>query len=140
MRRICALLALGTFVLTVAPGLAAAPKRTLVFGAALALTGPLANEGLLTKEGYDFWMHYVNANGGLRVGAQTYGVEIRYADDESNPQLTAKQLESLISDQHADFILGPYGSGPTFTAAAVAERHAMPMVDSGGSAERIFNQ
>src|SRR5467141_3909877 len=109
MRRLCALLALTAFGLAIGPAAAAPPKRTIVFGAAAALTGTLSNEGLLTKEGYDFWMHYVNRAGGLRVGGQTYGVEIRYADDESNPQLTAKQLESLISDQHVDFILGPYG-------------------------------
>lgn len=121
-------------------GAAAVTRSTLVFGSAVSLSGPLANEGRLTKEGYDFWMHYVNANGGLRVGALTYDVDIRYADDESNPQTAAKRLESMISDDHIDFILGPYGSATTFTAAAVAERHGIPMVDSAGAAEQIFNQ
>jgi branched-chain amino acid transport system substrate-binding protein len=139
MRKIAALLALTGLVFAVAP-VGAAPKRTIVFGAAVALTGSLANEGQLTREGYDFWMRYVNNNGGLRVGDQMYPVEIRYADDQSDPQLTAKLLESMIVDQHVDFILGPYGSAENFTAAAVAERHAIPMVDSAGAAENIFNQ
>jgi branched-chain amino acid transport system substrate-binding protein len=139
MRRFSALLALSALALSVAPA-GAATKPTIVFGAAIPLTGSLANEGHLTKEGYDFWMRYVNANGGLRVGKQTYTVDIRYADDESNAQMTAKQVESLISNDHVDFILGPYGSAATFAAAAVTERHGVPMTDSGGAAEGIFNQ
>jgi len=134
-----ALFVLLALALGIAPA-AAAPKNAIVFGAAVSLTGSLSNEGRLTKEGYDFWAAYVNAHGGLRVGNQSYSVEIRYADDGSSPPATAARLEELISQEHIDFILGPYGSGPTFTAAAVAERHAIPMVDSGGAAENIFNQ
>jgi branched-chain amino acid transport system substrate-binding protein len=139
MRTLPSLLALAVFATAIQPA-AAAPKRTLVFGAAVSLSGSLSNEGQLTKEGYDFWMRYVNAHGGLRAGAQSYDVEIRYADDQSKPEATARLVESMITDEHVDFVLGPYGSAPTFAAAAVAERHAVPMVDSGGSAERIFNQ
>jgi branched-chain amino acid transport system substrate-binding protein len=124
-----------------APAAVAAPvAKTIVFAAVVSLSGSTAHEGTLTKEGYDFWMGYVNGHGGLRVGRQTYNVVIRYADDGSDPAATATRLQSLITQQHVDFILGPYGSGPTFTAAAVAERNAIPMVDSGGAAENIFNQ
>lgn len=117
-----------------------APSPTLVFAAVVSLTGSLSHEGNLTKEGYDFWAAYANAHGGLPVGRQHYRVEIRYADDGSNPANTSTQLETLIAQEHVDFILGPYGSGPTFSAAAVAERERIPMVDSGGAAENIFNQ
>ncbi|HEV2741120.1 MAG TPA: amino acid ABC transporter substrate-binding protein [Candidatus Elarobacter sp.] len=139
MRTLRVLLALALIATAFHPA-AAAPKRTIVFGAAISLSGSLSNEGQLTKEGYDFWMHYVNAHGGIRAGAQAYDVEIHYADDQSKPETTARLVESMITDEHVDFVLGPYGSAPTFAAAAVAERHAVPMVDSGGSAERIFNQ
>jgi branched-chain amino acid transport system substrate-binding protein len=118
----------------------AAEHRTIVFGSALALSGTLASEGKLTREGYDFWMHYVNAHGGLRVGKDRFPVEIRYVDDESNPQTAARAVERLITEDKVDFILGPYSSGQTFAAATVAEKHGVPMTDSGGAAERIFNQ
>jgi branched-chain amino acid transport system substrate-binding protein len=121
------------------PAASAAP-RTLVFGCAIAATGSLATEGKLTREGYDFWMHYVNARGGLHVGGATYAVRIVYADDASDAQTTAREVERLINEEHVDFLLGPYSSGPTFAAAAVAERLGVPMTDSGGAAERIFNQ
>lgn len=88
------------------------------------MTGSVAHEGLLTKEGYDFWKNYVNAHGGLQVGAQTYHVEIHYADDASDPALTATQLENLIVQDHIDFILGPYGSAEYAAAFTAAFGHA----------------
>jgi branched-chain amino acid transport system substrate-binding protein len=115
-------------------------QRTILFGCAIALSGPLSKEGHLAQEGYDFWARYVNAHGGLRVGPNTYTVAIRYLDDASVPAQTALETLRLITVEHARFILGPYGSGPTFSAAAVAERYGVPMVSSGGSAERAFSQ
>jgi branched-chain amino acid transport system substrate-binding protein len=139
MRRSYVVLSLGALLLTAASQSSAAVP-TIVFGAAVALTGSVAHEGQLTKEGYDFWANYINAHGGLQVGKQKYRVEIRYADDASTPSVTAARIESLIDDQHVDFILGPYGSAETFSGAAVAERHGVPMVVSGGAAEATFNQ
>ena len=141
MRRLFAAATLLASTLAFTSGASAAPApKTIVFAAAVSLTGPLSGEGRLTQEGYDFWMNYVNAHGGLRVGNETYAIDIRYADDGSNPSTTAARLESLIAGERIDFILGPYGSGPTFTASAVAERHGIPMVASGGAAENTFNQ
>jgi branched-chain amino acid transport system substrate-binding protein len=140
MRRAVCLLVLLAVLGAIAPARAVNQHGTLLFGAAVSLSGPLANEGRLTKEGYDFWMRYVNAHGGLHVGTGTYDVAILYADDESNPPTTARLLEKMIGESHVDFILGPYGSSPTFAGAAVAERHRVPMVEGGGAAERIFNQ
>lgn len=139
MRSLRALLLLIAFAFALVPTPVAA-KPTIVFGSALSFTGSLSNEGQLIREGYDFWMRYVNAHGGLRVGSQSYDVDIRYADDESNPVMTAKNLERLIADDHIDFILGPFGSAETLAASTVAERYGIPMVESAGAAEKIFNQ
>ena len=122
------------------PAGADVPRHSIVFGCPIALTGQLQNEGQMTREGYDLWARYVNAHGGLRVGAVSYPVEIRYIDDKSDPDATARAAEQLISGEHVDFLLGPYGSAQTFTAAAVAERHAVPMISSSGAAERIYAQ
>ena len=122
----------------------AAPVRaaddTITFGAAVSLTGSLAKEGHLTQEGYDFWKDWVNAHGGLRVGPKTYKVDVKYYDDESSPQTAARLVEKLVDQDKVSFILGPYGSGSTFSTAAVAERKKVPMVEGNGAAERIFNQ
>jgi branched-chain amino acid transport system substrate-binding protein len=125
-----------------APQAAGAERHppTIVFGAPVSLSGSQAKEGRLTQEGYDFWARYVNEHGGLRVGNVSYRVEIRYRDDTSKPPMTALAAQSLITDGHVDFLLGPYGSAQTFAAATVAEEHGVPLIASGGSAERTFNQ
>jgi branched-chain amino acid transport system substrate-binding protein len=122
------------------PVRAAQPQRMILFGCPIALTGPLAKEGHLEQEGYDAWVRYVNGHGGLRVGRGKYSVAIRYIDDASTPATTARAAEQLISRDHVNFLLGPYGSAATFAAAAIAERHAIPMISSSGSAERTFDQ
>src|SRR5438552_1442214 len=40
---------------------------TIVFGAAVSLTGAQAKEGGLTKQGYDLWLDWINARGGIVV-------------------------------------------------------------------------
>ena len=141
MKRWSALALCICFAAMVSPRAIAAPaQKTIEFAAVISLTGTQSNEGRLTKEGYDFWKDYTNSHGGLRVGNELYAVDIRYADDTSVPAQTAALLEAMVSQEHIDFILGPYGSGQTFTASAVAERHGIPMVASGGAAENTFNQ
>jgi branched-chain amino acid transport system substrate-binding protein len=115
-------------------------RDPIVFGAAVSLTGAQSKEGRLTQEGYDFWARSVNAAGGIQIGDARYPVAIRYLDDSSSPPATALAAERLITDEHVNFLLGPYGSAQTFAAAAVAERHGVPMISSNGSAERIFDQ
>jgi branched-chain amino acid transport system substrate-binding protein len=126
--------------LTTVPLPVAAADGTIVFGAALAATGATAREGELTKEGYEFWKNYVNTHGGMKVAGKTYNVDIKYYDDESNPQTAARLVEKLVSQDKVNFILGPYGSANSATAATVAERLKVPMVEGNGAAESIFNQ
>jgi branched-chain amino acid transport system substrate-binding protein len=119
---------------------AGAAGDTIVFGSAVSLTGALTKEGHLTQEGYDLWKDYVNSHGGLKVGAKSYKVDIKYYDDESKAASAATLAERLIDQDHVDFILGPYGSGSSFTVAQMVERKKMPMVEGNGAAEKIFNQ
>ena len=129
-----------TFVAAVSPSPILAADTKIVFGAALAATGRDAREGVLTKEGYEFWKDYVNAHGGIKTGGKTYKVEIQYADDETNAQTSAKLVEKFINQDHVNFILGPYGSATSFASAAVTERYKVPMVEGNGSSEKIFSQ
>lgn len=117
----------------------AAPP-TLLFGTGLSLTGRDAREGKLTLQGYDIWKAYVNAHGGLRVGAQRYLVDIKSYDDETNPQTAVRVAERLIDQDHVSFLLGPYGTASTFSASAVSERKHVPMVVTNGPASTVFDR
>ncbi len=113
---------------------------TIVFGAAVSLTGSQSKEGALTKQGYDLWLDWIKARGGIVVNNVKHPVEIKYEDDQSNANLSATLVQKLITDEKANFILGPYGSAATASDAVIAEKNGIPMVEANGAAQSIFSK
>ena len=98
---------------------AADAKSTFKVGVITELSGDLATGGNITKRGYDLWAQEVNAKGGIDIKGKKYKVELLYADAQSNPAAGAAAAERLITQEHVDFILGPYSSGVTLAVAPV---------------------
>ena len=117
-----------------------ASQEVIKIGAAVSMTGPTAKEGKLTKDGYDFWKDWVNSHGGIKMGDKTYKVEMKYYDDESKAETSAKLMDKLINEDKIKLILGPYGSGPTFAALAVTNRNGALMINTQGAAKKIYDQ
>src|SRR3989441_9826392 len=113
---------------------------TIVFGAAVSLTGSQSKEGGLTKQGYDLWLDWIKARGGIVINNVKHPVSIKYEDDQSNANLSATLVQKLITDEKANFILGPYGSATTASDAVVAEKNSIPMVEGNGAAQSIFSR
>jgi branched-chain amino acid transport system substrate-binding protein len=111
----------------------------LQIGAALSLTGSLAKEGALTKQGYQLCQEKVNQRGGVKVGDNKAKLAISYSDDKSEPD-TAARLTDSFNDDGIKLILGPYGSPSTEAAAAAVERNGQVMVDSSGADDNIFTK
>lgn len=126
-----------TLLLAAMPSLAA---DTIVFGAAISITGKTAKEGEYTRDGYQFAVDRINQMGGIKVGGKAYPVALKYYDDETKAERSAQLFEKLINEDKVNFLLGPYGSSPTGTAAPIAERYRIPMVEANGSAESIFSK
>src|SRR5262249_43989536 len=120
-------------------GSSAEDTGTLALGASMSLTGSLAREGALTKEGYDVCAEVVNDKGGVSVGGKKVKLQIQYQDDTSKPD-TAAQLVDQFNDKGVKLILGPYGSATTEAAAAVIERNGQVMADSAGADDKIFQK
>ena len=112
---------------------AADAKSTFKVGVITELSGDLATGGNITKRGYDLWAQEVNAKGGIDIKGKKYKVELLYADAQSNPAAGAAAAERLITQEHVDFILGPYSSGVTLAVAPVVDKYKIPMIT--GSAE-----
>lgn len=110
------------------------------FGASLALTGGLASEGRLVKDGYDWMVKLINDRGGITVGGKKYRVEIVYYDDASDSATAVRLTTKLIDEDHVNFLLGPYGSGATNATSSVAEKYKIPMVAAHGSAYTIYQR
>ncbi len=115
-----------------------ASSGTLVFGAPVSLTGSLSHEGTDTLNGYNLWADQVNAHGGIKVGNTSYQVKIKYYDDASSSQKSAQLTRQLITSDHVNFMLGPYGSGATLTDEVIAQQYQIPMVEGNGAAQAIF--
>jgi len=111
-------------------------------GCSISLTGKLTYEGKATRDGYEFYKALINKKGGLNIGGRKYKVDIKYYDDETNVQTSTKLIEKLITEDKIDFILGPYGSGPSFATSAITEKYkkvtVLPMAASPEVFERGF--
>src|SRR3981081_949281 len=143
MRRIPGVAGLAIFAAFASPLLDALPASaadTIVLGAAISMTGKTAKEGEYTRDGYQFAVDTLNQSGGIKVGGKSYQVQLKYYDDESKSERTAQLFEKLINEDKVNFLLGPYASAPTATAAPIAEKYKIPVVEANGSAESIFNK
>ncbi len=143
MARYFRFIAAAVIVASTLIGIAGSPapgQEFLKIGAPLSATGPTAKEGALAKQGYDLWAETVNTRGGIQVGGKTYKVQIVYYDDQSKPQVSAELTDKLITQDHVNFLLGPYGSPATFADSGIAEKYKMPMMAAQAAARRIFSQ
>jgi len=111
----------------------------IMMGAPLALTGSLAEEGQTAEEGYYFCRDWVNAKGGLHVGGVWHPLVIRLRDDQSRVSVSAQQTEQLISEEHANLLLGPVGNPAADADATVAEARHVPILLTS-NAESTFNR
>jgi branched-chain amino acid transport system substrate-binding protein len=116
-----------------------AKSGTLTIGASMSLTGKLAREGALTKEGYELCQDKVNAKGGADIGGKKVKLDIQFQDDTSKPD-TAAQLVDQFNDKGVKLILSSYGSANTEAQAAVIERNGQVMADSAGADNKIFEK
>jgi branched-chain amino acid transport system substrate-binding protein len=112
----------------------------IIIGAPLSVTGTQSKEGTLTKQGYDMWLTWINGQGGINVKGTKHKVQVKYEDDQSKPDISAQLAQKLISEEKAQFLLGPYGSATTASDAVVAEKNSIPMVEGNGAAQSIFSR
>lgn len=132
------LLILSALLLVAAPALAAA--KTIKLGSAISFTGKMSRSGKLYIDAYKFAVEKVNAAGGVKVGDQSYPLELVFYDDKSDPTESSRLVEKLIAEDKVDFLLGPYSSGSTIPDSIVAQRYRMPMIEGGGASSKIFDK
>ncbi|MEO8461968.1 MAG: amino acid ABC transporter substrate-binding protein [Chloroflexota bacterium] len=123
-----------------APGATSAEPCTITFGAAVSITGKTAKEGGYVKDGYELFKEEINKAGGFKVGAQQCMIDIKYYDDTSDPDTSAQLVEKLVTEDKVNLLLGPYGTNPTFSASAIAEKYEIPMIEGGGAGLKIFDR
>lgn len=129
-----------TAALALALGLAtpALAQDALKIGAVGPKTGPLAGGAEVTFwPNVRLWANDVNEAGGIDVGGTRRMVEIIEYDDQTNPGETIKAVQRLATQDEADFILAPYGTGLNIAAAPIFERYGYPMVTHTAISDQI---
>lgn len=100
---------------------------TVKIGAVAPKTGPLAGGATVTQwPNVALWAAEVNAKGGLMVDGSQKMVEVIEYDDQTNPGETIKAVQRLATQDNADFIVAPYGTGLNIAAAPLFDRYKYP--------------
>ena len=115
-------------------------QDAIKIGASVSLTGAQSRFGNMVKNGYELWKDYVNEKGGVNVGTKKYKIAITYYDDQSDPQVSAKLTEKLITEEKVQFLLGPYSSGITLATSAIAEKYNMINMAVLANADSIYTR
>ncbi len=112
-----------------APRLALAQTDVVKIGAVAPKTGPLAGGATVTQwPNVELWANQVNAKGGLMVDGGQRMIEIIEYDDQTNPGETIKAVQRLATQDNADFIIAPYGTGLNIAAAPLFDRYNYPHI------------
>jgi branched-chain amino acid transport system substrate-binding protein len=119
---------------------AMAQEGPIRIGMTVSSTGTFALAAQSGLRGVEIWVDDVNARGGIDMGGKKRKVELVKLDDRSDKTTVPKVYETLIKEEKADLLFGPFGS--TLTAAAVnaSETAGKFMVIWSASADSIYAQ
>lgn len=117
-----------------------AGEEYIVIGMPISLTGKYSVEGEMSLIGALAVVEWINDQGGLSIDDKTYKLQLKYYDDESNPDRVVSLTERLITQDKVDFLISPYSSGLTFKAAPIADKNGVLMVAQGAASDKIFQQ
>jgi branched-chain amino acid transport system substrate-binding protein len=117
------------------PAVLRAQPREILIGETHPLTGGLAREGNLGKQGIELAVNEINAAGGIKSmgGAR---IKLVVLDNESKPPVAISTMERL-KDAGAVAVLGPYASGLAFVTTQEAEKYRIPHLLDVAVADQI---
>jgi branched-chain amino acid transport system substrate-binding protein len=104
-----------------------APVKTLKIGCSEALN---MSWGVDIKVALELCADMVNREGGLKVGADRYKIEMIVYDDKYNPELGRNAAERLINRDGVKAIVGPANSGPVVAMLPVVQSSGIPLFAS----------
>jgi branched-chain amino acid transport system substrate-binding protein len=77
---------------------------------------------------------------GSRRGLLGRQIDLRIRDDASNAPRNAGLYEQLIREDHAELLIGPYGTAATLIAAATAERSRRVLINGAGPGRAVHRR
>lgn len=103
-------------------------QGTITLGASAPLTGDLASDGLLMKQGIQLAINEINQNGGV-LGKK---LDVIIEDDQGTQNVAVNTANKLISDKVA-MILGPHLSTCVQATDSIMQKAKMPFLTGATS-------
>jgi branched-chain amino acid transport system substrate-binding protein len=100
----------------------------IVIGASIPVTGTFAAFGSYLRWGYQHAVDVVNARGGITLDGVRHKVQLIVLDDESNPVVTANNVQRLILQDHVVGLVSSCTPPLVNSGALVADHYHVPMV------------
>jgi branched-chain amino acid transport system substrate-binding protein len=76
----------------------------------------------------ELWVHEVNARGGLKLKDGQKKIELIEYDDRTIPGEAIKAVERLATQDKADFVIAPYGTGFNLACAPIFHKYGYPQI------------
>ncbi|MPS26858.1 MAG: amino acid ABC transporter substrate-binding protein [Alcaligenaceae bacterium] len=119
---------------------AATQAPTIVLGASIQLTGPVANTGRYYRDAYQIAVDQINEAGGVKIGGVPHKLALKIYDNQSDVNLSVRQYTQLVTQDKVNLLLGPFASNFALADSAVSEKYKVPMVQGGGASDQIFSR
>lgn len=105
----------------------------------MALTGIYAPGAESQMNAYRVWSEKVNKKGGIFVKSlnRKLPVELVYYDDQSQPDISVKIYEKLITQDKVDLIMTPWGTTIHFAIAPLSEKYKIPPIGTTAASVKL---
>jgi len=101
-------------------------------------TGPLAGGAAITHfPSFELWAHEINAAGGLKLKDGRHKIKLIVYDDRTNPGETIKAVQRLATQDKADFIMAPYGTGFNLATAPIFAKLGYPQIALAAVSDKV---
>lgn len=104
--------------------------QTLLLGATLPITGPLATFGTVLQLGYSRAINEVNASGGIDIKGTRYTVQLTVLDNKSDPDTASQQARTLFLKKNVVALLGSATPALDIPISNVAEQLKQPVIQT----------
>eukprot|EP01122_Echinamoeba_exundans_P011377 TRINITY_DN4505_c0_g1_i1.p1 TRINITY_DN4505_c0_g1~~TRINITY_DN4505_c0_g1_i1.p1 ORF type:complete len:803 (+),score=109.75 TRINITY_DN4505_c0_g1_i1:133-2541(+) len=127
------------FILSTACG----QNLNITIGMTLSLThylGPTAQQALSSKAVYDgllLW-HRNLPSEGIKIGNQTYKVNLDIRDDNGNATLVSWHYASMVANSSINFLFAPVGTTLTLRARAVTEPAQRLLIVAAAGGKSVY--
>jgi branched-chain amino acid transport system substrate-binding protein len=128
MKKIFILILVALFVLPILRGNANAQSKTLKIGCIGPLSGAAAPWGVQLIRGLQMKVEEVNSAGGLKVGKDTYKIEISNYDTKARADEATQVTKKLVYDDKVKYIIGNAVAATCQAAQLITEPNKVPFI------------